>query len=166
MWAAEQLQLMLRVKYSPEPWIKMCIFKMMALLDQLNSFSSIFWGYSKALKICISFQLINSFQWHLQIGGTTQPESEKVQFKVKIISRISTELATYFSFSISMDRRFMSVSLKSKLRFSLLKLTSWGMLSGASPGDYNWKKKQWGRGLWSDSNLKLQIGGERHYLQT
>lgn len=141
MRAAEQLQLMLRVKYSPEPWIKMCIFKIMVLLDQFKSFSSIFWGYSKALKICISFQLINSFQWQLQIGGTTHSESEKVQFKVKIISRISTgELATHFSFSISMDRRFMSVSLKSKLRFSLLKLTSWGMLSGASPGDYDGKK--------------------------
>lgn len=33
------------------------------------------------------------------------------------------------------------------------------MLSGASPGDYDWKKNR-GRGLWSDSNLKLQIGGK------
>ena len=38
--------------------------------------------------------------------------------------------ATHFSFSISMERRFMSVSLKSKLRFSLLKLRSGGMLAG------------------------------------
>lgn len=30
----------------------------------------------------------------------------------------------------------MSVSLKSKLRFSLLKLRSGGMLSDGSPGDY------------------------------
>lgn len=32
--------------------------------------------------------------------------------------------STHFSFSISIDRRFISVSLKSKLRFSVLKLRS------------------------------------------
>lgn len=52
-----------------------------------------------------------------------------------IIFRILLETATHFSFSISMERRFMSVSLKSKLRFSLLKLRS-----GGSPGDWD---KRW-----------------------
>lgn len=42
-----------------------------------------------------------------------------------------------------MERRFMSVSLKSKLRFSLLKLRSGGMLSDGRPGDWEerWKKR-------------------------
>lgn len=47
-----------------------------------------------------------------------------------------SKAATHFSFSISMERRFMSVSLKSKLRFSLLKLRSGGMLSDGRAGDW------------------------------
>lgn len=59
-------------------------------------------------------------------------------------------MATHFSFSISMERRFMSVSLKSKLRFSLLKLRSGGMLSDGIPGDW---EGRWKERLGKDKNV-------------
>ncbi len=55
---------------------------------------------------------------------------------------------THFSFSISMDKCFMSVSLKSKLRFSMLKLKfvpSGGRALADNGTGYGVKEKERGK---------------------
>lgn len=84
-----------------------------------------------------------------------QSVRRQTEKRIQTFQRLEdSKTATHFSFSISMERRFMSVSLKSKLRFSLLKLRSGGMLSDGRAGDWGGEMEEEIRGEWGGRESK------------